>query len=186
MYDMYYYKYQEMVKRIEERYSKWQAENKFEWTEENTRRILALNDAIMQKENKLYELLANVKSDIEKLIAEGHSYYEHYDIGATLSYEAEDYSTPIADEDTMMDVYCCTHFDMCIDLCTSKDRPLEPRDEILGRDMNWNHDKFFTMPDRSHYICRFLHFLTEQRTYTMEDLLYLNPDYFVECIEIRN
>lgn len=175
-----------MARRVEVRYNKWRAENKFEWTEENTRRILALNDAIMQKENKLYELFANVKRDIEKLIAEGHMYYENYDIEATLSYEAEDYSTPVDDDSTMMDVYCCTNFDICTCLRTSKDQPLEPRDQMLDRDMNWNHDIFRNLPDRSHYICRFLHILAEERTYTMEDLLYLNPDNFVECIEIRN
>ena len=42
----------------------------------------------MKKENKLYELFVKVKNDIEKLIADGHSYYENYDIEATLSYEA--------------------------------------------------------------------------------------------------
>ena len=180
-------------RKVGERYSKWMedhwysgAKAKFEWTEENVRRLLALNDAIMQKENKLYELFVNVNRDIEKLIVEGHSYYENYDIEATLSYEADDYSTPIADENTMFDVYCCTNFDSCTRLYTSKDRPLEPRDKMLGRDMNWNHDMFRTLPDRSLYICRFLHILAEEGTYTMEDFLYLNPDNFVECIEIRN
>ncbi len=180
-------KYQsEMARRVKARYNKWRTENKFEWTEENTRRILALNDALMQKENKLYKQIAIAKRDVEKLIAEGYFYYEHYDIKATLSYEAKDHSTPIADKDTMTDVYCCTNFALCTGLYTSTDQPLEPRGKMLGRYMNWNHDMFSTMPDRSHYICRFLHYLTEQRTYTMEDLLYLNPDYFVECIEIRN
>ncbi|MBP5602036.1 MAG: hypothetical protein J6X78_04835, partial [Treponema sp.] len=51
-------------RKVEERYSKWMedhwysgAKAKFEWTEENVRRILTLNDAIIQKENSLYRLL---------------------------------------------------------------------------------------------------------------------------------
>ena len=139
-----------------------------------------------KKENKLYELFVKVKTDIEKLIADGHSYYENYDIEATLSYEADDYSTPITDDKTMCDVYCCTNFSACCCLRTSKDRPLDSRDHALARDLNWNHDMFRNFPDRQQYICRFLHVLAEEGTYTMEDLLYLNPDNFVECIEIRN
>lgn len=175
-----------MSKRVEARYDKWSRERKFEWTDENVRRIIALNNALMEKENNLYDLFVKVKNDIEKLIADGHSYYENYDIEATLSYEAGDYSTPIADDKTMCDVYCCTNFSTCCCLRTSKDRPLETRDKALFRDMNWNHDMFREFPDRQQYICRFLHVLAEEGTYTMEDLLYLNPDNFVECIEIRN
>ena len=175
-----------MAKRVEARYRKWKKVSKFEWTDENVRRIIALNNALMEKENKLYELFVKVKNDIEKLIADGHSYYENYDIEATLSYEADDYSTPIADDKTMCDVYYCTNFSVCCCLRTSKDRPLETRDQALFRDMNWNHDMFRNFPDRQQYICRFLHVLAEEGTYTMEDLLYLNPENFVECIEIRN
>lgn len=181
------YEYQhKMAKRVEARYYKWCKENKFEWTDENVRRIVALNNALIEKENKLYELFVKVKNDIENLIAKGHSYYENYDIEATLSYEAGDYSTPIADDKTMCDVYCCTNFSACCCLRTSKDRPLDSRDYVLARDLNWNHDMFRNFPDRQQYICRFLHVLAEEETYTMEDLLYLNPDNFVECIEIRN
>lgn len=181
------YEYQcKMAKRVEARYYKWCMENKFEWTDENVRRIVALNNALMEKENNLYDLFVKVKNDIEKLIADGHSYYENYDIEATLSYEAGDYSTPIADDKTMCDVYCCTNFSACCWLRTSKDLPLDSRDHVLARDLNWNHDMFRNFPNRQQYICRFLHVLAEEETYTMEDLLYLNPDNFVECIEIRN
>ena len=98
-------------RKIEERYFKWMedhwykgAKAKFEWNEENVRRILALNDAIIQKENSLYRLLSNVKADIENLLASGKAYYKFYDIDAFLSYEAEDYAMPTGNDEMMTDI----------------------------------------------------------------------------------
>ena len=44
------YEYQhKMAKRVEARYDKWSRERKFEWTDENVRRIIALNNALIKK-----------------------------------------------------------------------------------------------------------------------------------------
>ena len=178
---------------VERRYNKWMkehwwsdAKDKFIWTDENVKRLFALNDAIIEKENSLYKLLSDVKADIESLLAAGKSYYEYYDIEAYLSYEADEYATPSGDENTMFEVYRCTNFQICMGLSTMAGRPLESIEEEFSRELNWNIEFFQDIPDREHYISRSLHWLVEQRTYTMEDLLYLNPDYFVECIQIRN
>ena len=184
----------ERYRKVGERYSKWikdhwtlGAKEKFEWTDENVRRILALNDAIIQKENNLYRLLSNVKADIENLLASGKDYYKYYDIDAYLSYEAEDYATPTGDEDTMSDVYFVTNFEFCMGLYTSADKPLLSVEEEFDRSTNFNYDGMFRdIPDKNHFITRSLHRLMEEETYTLEDLLWLNPDNFVECIEIRN
>ena len=181
-------------RKVGERYSKWikdhwalGAKDKFEWTDENVRRILALNDAIIQKENNLYRLLSNVKADIENLLSSGKDYYKYYDIDAYLSYEAEDYATPTGDEDTMSDVYFVTNFEFCMGLYTSADKALLPVEEEFDRSTNFNYDGMFKdIPDKNHFISRSLHRLMEEETYTLEDLLWLNPDNFVECIEIRN
>ncbi|MBR4825147.1 MAG: hypothetical protein IKZ86_10125 [Spirochaetaceae bacterium] len=181
-------------RKVGERYSKWMkehwalgAKDKFEWTDENVRRILALNDAIIQKENSLYRLLSNVKADIENLLASGKDYYKYYDIDAYLSYEADDYATPTGDEDTMSDVYFVTNFEFCMGIHTSADKPLLPVEEEFDRSTNFNYDGMFKdIPDKKHFITRSLHRLMEEETYTLEDLLWLNPDNFVECIEIRN
>lgn len=50
---------------------------------------------------------------------------------------------------------------------------------------NWNV-MFRDIPDKRHLISRSLHRLMQEETYTLEDLLWLNPDNFEECIEIRN
>ncbi len=192
----YFYSEKELerYRKVGERYSKWMenhwykgAKEKFEWTDENLRRILALNDAIIQKENNLYRLLSNVKADIENLLASGKDYYKYYDIDAYLSYEAEDYATPTGDEDTMSDVYFVTNFEFCMGLYTSADKPLLSVEEEFDRSTNFNYDGMFKdIPDKKHFISRSLHRLMEEETYTLEDLLWLNPDNFVECIEIRN
>ena len=176
----------EIAKKVRKRYDKWLLKNTFTWTSENVERIKALNEVIMQKENSLYDIFANMKKDIERLLAEGKSYYEAYDMDGTLSYEADDYSTPIADDKTMFEVYCCTNFDLCCSIRTNKDRTLKSKEIEFFRDSNWNYDKFHNFPDIDYKISRFLHLLAEEETYTMEDLLYLNPECFVECIEIRN
>ena len=192
----YFYSEKELerYRKVGERYSKWMenhwykgAKEKFEWTDENLRRILALNDAIIQKENNLYRLLSNVKADIENLLASGKDYYKYYDIDAYLSYEAEDYATPTGDEDTMSDVYFVTNFEFCMGLYTSADKPLLSVEEEFDRSTNFNYDGMFKdIPDKKHFISRSLHRLMEEETYTLEDLLWLNPDNFVEGIEIRN
>lgn len=180
--------------KVEERYSKWMedhwykgAKAKFEWNEENVCRILALNDAIIEKENNLYRLLSNVKADIENLLASGKTYYKCYDIDAFLSYEAEDYAMPTGNDAMMTDVYLATNFEFCMGLHTSADKPLRPVEEEFDRNTNYNWNVMFRdIPDKKHLISRSLHRLMQEETYTLEDLLWLNPDNFVECIEIRN
>lgn len=183
-------------RRVFKRYEKWMtkhwsvdaySKDKFKWTEENVQKLFALNDAIIEKENKLFKLFSDVKNDIENLLTTGHFYYENYDIEAYLSYEAEEFATSTGDEDTMHEVYAATDFCYCNPLYTSADRTLKAMEEELHRDTNYNYTwAFRTIPDREHYISRFLYDLLQQDTYTIEDLLYLNPKYFVECIEIRN
>lgn len=177
----------EMEERVEKRWFLWHEKNNFTWTNENVQKIFCLNDAIIQKENELYELLANVKNDIETLLSSGKTYYRYYDIDAYLSYEADDYSTPTGDDKTMCDVYCCTTFENCMGFRTSADEPLKTVDEYFMRDTNFNYDyPFRDLPNREHKISRSLYWLIQQDTYTIENLLYLNPKYFVPCIEIRN
>lgn len=206
-----------LFRRVEERYSKWVNDywwagaigfglseictdvefsirfgekGKFEWTEENVRRFLALNDAIIEKENNLYRLLSNVKADIENLLASGKTYYENYDIEAYLDYEPEDdedYAIPTGDNDIMKDVCYATDFQFCTGIYTSVDRPLRSVEEEFERSENFNLGPAFRgFPDKNHFITKSLYFLVYQETYTLEDLLWLNPDYFLERIEIRN
>ena len=184
----------ERLRKVARRHSRWMdrhwgvdAKDKFTWTEEKMERLFAVNDAIIEKENALYHLLENVKADIDGLLAAGHSYYEAYDIDAYLSYEAEEYATSTGDEETMFAVYAATDFEYCNGMYTAAGRPLGTLEEELSRDTNYNWEwPFRAVPDREHYITRFLCKLLEQGTYTPEDVLYLNPDYFVPCIEIRN
>lgn len=181
-------------RKIEKRYSKWldkhwavDAKEPFEWTKEKTEKIFTLNDAIIEKENNLYKLLADVKSDVDHLLTNGHTYYKKYDIDAFLSYEAEDFSTPTGDDKTMYEVYAATDFYLCNGLHTNAGEPLETLEKELKRDENYNWVwAFRDIPDREHYITRFLYKLVDQGTYTLDDLLYLNPEYFVPCIELRN
>lgn len=184
------------LRKVIKRYKKWMnkhwwsdanPKDQFKWTEENVQKLFALNDAIIEKENKLFKLFSDVKNDMENLLATGHSYYENYDIEAYLSYEAEEYATSTGDEKTMYEVYASTDFCYCNTLYTSASRPLKTMEEELHRDTNFNWDwQFRDIPDKDHYISRFLYDLMEQGTYTFEDLLYLKPEYFLECIEIRN
>ena len=177
----------EMEKRVEERYLQWNSNKTFEWSKDNISKLLELNDAIIKKEDELFKLLSNVKNDIDTLLASGKKYYEAYDIDAYLSYEADDYSTPTGSDEIMEDVYCCTNFKMCMGIYTSVDKPLKSVEEYFMRDTNFNYDyPFRDFPDKEHKITRSFHWLIQQNTYTLEDLLYLNPDFFVPCIEIRN
>ena len=87
----------------------------------------------------------------------------------------------------MTDVYLTTNFEFCMGLHTSADKPLRPVEEEFDRSTNYNWDVMFRdFPDKNHLISRSLHRLMQEETYTLEDLLWLNPDNFVECIEIRN
>ena len=182
------------LRKIEKRYNTWIEKNwtvgskePFEWTNEKIDKLFFLNDSIIKKENELYKLLSDVKSDIDKLLASGHTYYEKYDIDAYLSYEAEDFATQTGDENTMYEVYAATDFLICNTLHTNAGKPLDSLEKALNRDDNYNWVwAFRDIPDREHYITRFLYKLVDQGTYTLDDILYLNPEYFVPCIDLRN
>ena len=183
--------------KVEKRHSDWVdkhwacgAPDKFQWTQEKMERLFAVNDGIIQKENELYKLLASVKNDLDALIASGHSYYENYSVDAYLDYEPpedSDYETPTGDSDTMRDVCFCTDFDLCNELYASAGEPLGSLEEKLRRDTNYNWTwPFRELPDQDHYITRYLYTLLERGTYTLDDILYLNPEWFTPRFEVRN
>lgn len=152
----------------------------FEWTDENTQKIFALNDFIMQKECELYDNAVKIKNDLENHIKNGDTYYKTYDFEINLIYEPDDEEcSPVADNKTIWDLYYSTNFDFLEHFFANEGDKTESFEKVFSRDENYNGiEHFFSCPDKSHYICRYLHCLLELDTYTFHDLLYMKLENF--------
>lgn len=161
-------------------YALW---NKFKWTDENTQKIFALNDFIMQKERELYDTALKMRNDVENHIKNGDEYYKTYDLEISLTYDPDDEeTTPFADNNTIFDLAAFTDFEKhCF---ANEGDPIRAFEDMFNRDENYNgYDGFRECPDKSHYICRYMHDLIDyHETYTLLDLLYMKTEnFFTDC-----
>lgn len=166
-------------KRILARHYKLMSE--FEWTDENTQKIFALNDFIMQKERELYDNAVKIRNDLENHIKNDDTYYKGYDFEIRFSYEPNDAEcSPIADKETIWDLYYSTNNLFTEHFFANEGDEIQPFEEMFFRDENYNgYDCFTDCPDKSHYICSYLLKLIDNNaTYTLQDLLYMEPENF--------
>lgn len=151
----------------------------FEWTPENTKRIIEVINAIDKKVNQMYDVALKVR-DLFSRKSIPKAIRRDYGIEVTMSYEDVD-ATPIADETMMAMLYDETDWDAMPAVYFDVDCPqrLRSRSEALYGDLNWNI-KLFDRPELANIqIPFYVHMLfNNSYTYTLNDMLHMNPEHF--------
>ena len=157
----------------------------FEWTPENTQKIIAVIQGIDRKVNEMYDKVEKVNAFLQSDAFPNKKIKEVYMIEAKLSYENWDVPLPSADEKMMQRLYDATNWDILPSVHAS-DGEMESRADALylGENLNWDIEGF-DRPELEHVkIPYYVHALfVDAHTYTLTDMMHMNPNDFYISME---
>lgn len=164
-------------------FRRWQ-NDKFEWTAENTKKIISVIQAFDKKVNEMYDAVEHTKSNIENNSIFKEKRNNGYHIEAKLTYELNDEAIPTADAEMMGLLYDATNW-KTMPLVNASNGQIESREQQLYLNQNWDIELFDRPELKNIKIPYYVHALfVDSYTYTLNDMLYMDPDDFCIGLEI--
>lgn len=162
---------------------RWRNDN-FEWTPENTQKIISVIKGIDKKVNEMYDAVAKTKAFLDSNAIPNNRIKNDYDIEANMTYEYEG-ALSTADEQMVEQLYDATAWESVPGVYANNDK-LKSREEALYLGLNWDIE-LFDRPELEHIkIPYYVHVLfVDSFSYTLNDMLYMNPDDFKIGIKIH-
>ena len=163
---------------------RWQ-NDRFEWTPENTQKIISVIQALDKKVNEMYDAVVKTKKFLESDVIPNNRAKEDYSIEATMTYERYDEAIPSADANMLTHLYDATNWKIMPAVCASDGR-MESREQQLYLGLNWNIELFDRPELTDIKIPYYVHVLfVDSCAYTLNDMIHMNPDDFCIGIEVR-
>jgi len=161
----------------------------FEWSEKNVAHLVKLFNHVSELQIKMYNEVAQMKKDFDEQIAAGVEMYKDYDIDAHIHLR-RGIKFPFADEYILSFMEYCSEFDFNLsNVRASYDREMRRKEDELNLDLNWNieiFDYFRKKNDKEPYIPYVFHTVWQDGSvFSLEDLLYLEPEDFVISKEVN-
>ena len=157
-------------------HERWQ-KSKFEWTPENTKRIIDVINGIDVKVNQMYDAVLKTKNFLDAQNVPD-AIKKDYDIVADLTFERFEDGIPTTDSKTLEMLYDATPWKAMPGIRATSDR-MPSRSNTLYLDLNWNIE-LFDRPELAQVkIPYYVHMLfVDSHTYTLNDMLYMEPSDF--------
>lgn len=161
----------------------------FEWSEKNVAHLKKLFAAVNALQNTMYDEVVQMKSDFDELANAGVEIYKNYDIEAHIHLK-RGLKLPFADDYLLsfMEYFSEHDFDFT-GVQASSGCEMDSREDQLHRELNWNieiFDYFRKKDDKDPYIPYVFHTVWQDgNIYSLEDLLYIEPDDFVICKKVN-
>ena len=155
----------------------------FEWTPENTQKIISVIQGIDKKVNEMYDKALKVQEFLESLpLPDGVERY--YFIKADLDFEPES-PLPTADEEMMERLYDATNWNILPSVILGSDRLTQSREQQLYLGLNWDIE-LFDRPELEHIkIPYYVHALfVDEFSYSLTDMLHMKAEDFKIKIEV--
>ncbi len=161
----------------------------FEWSERNVAHLKKLFAAVNELQNTMYDEVVQMKKDFDELANAGVEIYKNYDIEAHIHLK-RGLKLPFADDYLLSFMEYFSEFDFNMTgVQANSNWEMKSREKQLHLDLNWNieiFDYFRKNDDKSPYIPYFFHTVWQDGDiYSLEDLLYIEPEDFVICKEVN-
>lgn len=161
----------------------------FEWSERNVAHLKKLFAAVNELQNNMYEEVVQMKKDFDELANAGVEIYKNYDIEAHIHLK-RGLKLPFADDYLLSFMEYFSEFDFnMIGVRASSDYEMRSKEDQLNMELNWNieiFDYFRKKDDKDPYIPYIFHIVWQDSDiYSLEDLLYMEPEDFVICKEVN-
>ncbi|MBO4319453.1 MAG: hypothetical protein J5857_03185 [Treponema sp.] len=163
---------------------RWRKDH-FEWTPENTQKIISVIQGIDRKVNQMYDAVEKTVKFLQSDAIPNNRIKNEYSIEASLTYENCETPIPTADEEMLEHLYDATDWKILPKVYANEDR-MESREDQLYRGLNWDIE-CFDRPELEHIkIPYYVHVLfVDSFTYTLNDMIHMNPDDFMIDLEIN-
>lgn len=163
-------------------FARWRHDN-FEWTPENTQRIIKVINGIDAKLNQMYDTVLKIKHFMDSQTIPD-AIKKDYWIEADLIYSNDENSIPTADKKTIHMLWNQTDWNLMPSI-TANSKGMRTRSDNLYLDMNWDVETFDRTELEHIKIPYYIHMLfVDSHTYTLNDMMYMNPDDFKIGIEV--
>lgn len=179
----------ELREKLYER--KVKMDSSFSWTSENVRRIVALNDGLLQRYRQMYDEMIRVRNEYEERYANGDNNYKDYTIDVEVWYPADENMSE--EEGELWGNLCENSYNWGPHLhCSSRDRDKEPEtfEEVMCLNgQSWNIEPPFQVKElEGVMIYFFMHDIFDHNdTYSLEDAVRMKAENFcyqlVICLE---
>jgi len=159
------------------------------WWDKNIAHLVRLFNHVSELQLKMYDEVAQMKKDFDELAAAGVEMYKNYDIEAHIHLR-RGIKFPYADDYLLSFMEYCSEFDFKLsNVRASSDCEMSSKEEELHLRLNWNieiFDYFRKKNDKDPYIPYLFHTVWQDGSvYSLEDLLYIQPDDFVISKEVN-
>lgn len=161
----------------------------FEWSEKNVVHLKKLFAAVNALQNTMYDEVVQMKKDFDELANAGVEIYRNYDIEAHIHLK-RGLKLPFADDYLLSFMEYFSEFDFNMTgVHASSDYEMRSKEDQLNMELNWNieiFDYFRKKDDKDPYIPYIFHIVWQDSDiYSLEDLLYMEPEDFVICKEVN-
>lgn len=164
----------------------------FVWTPENKRKIIELNNGLLERYREAYDELVRVSSEYEERFRSGDTNYQDYTIEVEFWYNAPESQSE--EENDLWENLCEETIEWGPPLLArsaARDRGLGIRpfeDAMLIDDKSWNEYPFNTAELDDTYIYHFMHAIfNHNHTYSLQDAVQMKAENFswqlVICLE---
>lgn len=179
-----------LKKMLEERRER--LNDSFVWTPENKRKIVELNNGLLERYREAYDELVRLSAEYEERFRSGDKNYQDYTIDVEFWYNAPESQNE--EENDLWENLCEETLEWGPPLLarsSARDRGLGIRpfeDAMLIDDKSWNEYPFNTAELDDTYIYHFMHAIfNHNHTYSLQDAVQMKAENFswqlVICIE---
>ena len=156
----------------------------FEWTPENTQKIISAIQGIDKKLNLMYDAVLRTKEFLESS-AVPPGVRKHFTIHATMDYEPSE-PLPGIDEEMMERLDDATNWLALPDIYFASGREMYSREQLLYGGLNWNIN-LFDRPELEHIkIPYYVHVLfVDEFSYSLSDMMNMKAEDFKIEIEVN-
>lgn len=181
---------EKLKEMLEERYLR--LNKSFEWTPENKRKIIELNNGLLERYREAYNEVVRVATEYEERFRSGDNNYKDYTIDVEFWYNAPE-SQNKEENDLWDNLLEESNFWGPYLSASSSARGnglgIQPFEEaMLIDDKSWNEYPFYTPELDDTYIYFFMHdIFNHNRTYSLQDAVQMKAENFswqlVICLE---
>ena len=162
---------------------KWFFSTAFDWSPENVRKIIDLNNGVYELLRKAYDRMVYLKADFDARIACGDEAYENYSIVTRFWYEAPDQTTP---DLTLLWFKLGVYTDWQPEFSCGADKDVKPFDDVMLDEISWSKPPFDNAALAGVHIHYFLYSLIHDNdTYSIHDLLQMRVEDFRYQIKVK-
>lgn len=142
---------------------------------ENIDHILRINQALLRAMHDVYDKVAHIKQDFDRLIADGELVYKDYEIEGQIYFQI-DWDEEMSRDRQLLDILT-SEANACWSVRASDGMEMEDRIDCMLDNLNWDIELLLPIRKWGIHICYAMHaFFVDDSVLSLEDLKHLKEN----------